>query len=395
MKTMHLFAGAGGGLLADLILGHTPIVAVEWDAYCCKILRERAADGWFPGLHVHEGDVRLFDPSDYAGRVDIVHAGFPCQDLSNAGNRAGLGEGTRSGLYREVLRIAGMVRPRYLFLENVSAILSTKEKILATVCGWAREPGYLFNASNLREKRGFLSRVFEIANSVAVGIVLGDLAARGYDCRWTCLPASATGAPHYRDRWWCLAERADAASERCREAGQLRCNEPEERITGDGETVADAHGEQLRQLRTRCDAGASRTNQETEEKREWLWPDAGQCGQAMADTHSDSGEQGGPGNSQKRKAWGYADRGGKCQILADSMHVHGEGEQSQCTYSEERSITGEGPPRSYSDGLGWWSVEPDVGRVDHGVAARVDRIKALGNGQVPLQAALAWRMLTT
>ena len=361
MKTMHLFAGAGGGLLCDLILGHIPVVAVEWDAYCCQILRERAADGWFPGLHVHEGDIRLFEPSDYAGRVDIVHAGFPCQDLSNAGNRAGLGEGTRSGLYREVLRIAGVVRPRYLFLENVSAILRTKEKILATVCGWAREPGYLFNASNLREKRGFLSRVFEIANSVAVGIVLGDLAARGYDCRWTCLPASATGAPHYRDRWWCLAERADAesarlaqrrssglstvspeesarmvhgserhgedvsdaAGERCREAGQLRCNEPEERITGDGETVADAD----LPLRSRLRIGAQTQDAES-----------GCSSEDVADTHSDSGEQG---------------------------------------------------------GLGWWSVEPDVGRVDHGVAARVDRIKALGNGQVPLQAALAWRMLTT
>ena len=60
---MHLFAGHGGGLLADLILGHTPVVAVEWDGYACQVLRERAADGWFPGLRVWEGDVRLFHPS--------------------------------------------------------------------------------------------------------------------------------------------------------------------------------------------------------------------------------------------------------------------------------------------------------------------------------------------
>ena len=163
MRTMHLFSGAGGGLLADLILGHEPVVAVEWDDYCCRVLRERAADGWFPGLHVHEGDVRLFDPSEYAGRVDCIAAGFPCQDVSNAGARAGLGEGTRSGLYREVLRIAGTVRPRYLFLENVAAIIPL------------------------------------------LGTVLGDLAALGYDCRWLCLRASAVGAPVDRDRWWCLA----------------------------------------------------------------------------------------------------------------------------------------------------------------------------------------------
>ena len=68
MDTMHLFAGIGGGLLADRILGHNPIVAVEWDKYACQVLRERAADGWFPNLRVWEGDVRLFDPSEYAGK---------------------------------------------------------------------------------------------------------------------------------------------------------------------------------------------------------------------------------------------------------------------------------------------------------------------------------------
>ena len=65
MKTMHLFAGVGGGLLADRILGHDPIIAVEWDRYACQVLRERAADGWFPNLRVWEGDVRLFNPSEY------------------------------------------------------------------------------------------------------------------------------------------------------------------------------------------------------------------------------------------------------------------------------------------------------------------------------------------
>ena len=164
MKTMHLFAGAGGGLLGDLILGHEPIIAVEWDRYACQVLRERAADGWFPGLQVWEGDVRLFDPSEYAGKVDCIHAGFPCQDISVAGKQAGVGEETRSGLYREVLRISRVVRPRYLFLENVSAIVTN-----------------------------------------GLGTVLGDLAALGYDSEWLCLRASDCGANHHRDRWWLLA----------------------------------------------------------------------------------------------------------------------------------------------------------------------------------------------
>ena len=164
MRTAHLFAGAGGGLLADLILGHTPTLAVEWDKYCCQVLRERAADGWFPELSVWEGDVRMFDPSEYTGKVDCIHAGFPCQDISVAGKQSGLGEGTRSGLYREVIRIAGVIRPEYIFLENVAAILSN-----------------------------------------GLECVLADVAALGYDCRWTCLRASECGAPHHRDRWWLLA----------------------------------------------------------------------------------------------------------------------------------------------------------------------------------------------
>ena len=165
MQTMHLFAGIGGGMLADLILGHEPIIAVEWDRYACDVLRERAKDGWFPDLRVWEGDVRLFDPSEYTGQVDCIHAGFPCQDISVAGKQAGVSEGTRSGLYKEVLRIADIVKPRYLFLENVAAILSN-----------------------------------------GLGTVLADLAAMGYDSRWICLRASDVGAPHHRDRWWLLAD---------------------------------------------------------------------------------------------------------------------------------------------------------------------------------------------
>ena len=172
-RTMHLFAGHGGGLLADLILGHKPVVAVEWDGYACQVLRERAADGWFPGLRVWEGDVRLFDPSEYAGEVDCIHAGFPCQDISNAGAKAGVGPETRSGLYREVLRIAGVVRPKQLFLENVSAIVSG-----------------------------------------GLETVLADLAALGYDSEWLCLRASDCGAAHHRDRWWLLANTHSAQLER-------------------------------------------------------------------------------------------------------------------------------------------------------------------------------------
>lgn len=163
MRTMHLFAGAGGGLLADLILGHTPVCAVEINPYCCEVLRERRDDGWFPDLHVWEGDVRVFPASEWAGRVDCIHAGFPCQDISYAGQGAGI-NGAKSGLWKEVVRVASVVRPRFIFLENSPAIVS----------------------------RG-------------IGGVLGDLDALGYDARWCVLSASAVGSAQRRERWWCLA----------------------------------------------------------------------------------------------------------------------------------------------------------------------------------------------
>ena len=267
MKTMHLFAGVGGGLLADLILGHEPIVAVEWDAYACQVLRERAADGWFPDLSVWEGDVRLFDPSEYAGRVDCIHAGFPCQDISVAGNQAGVGHETRSGLYREVLRIAGIVRPRYLFLENVSAILGN-----------------------------------------GLGTVLADLAAMGFSAEWGCIRASDCGAPHHRDRWFMVAKsnRVD------------RWSEPQQSDNTCWKEVRDESG--------------------------WI-----------------------------------------CSEVPNTMREGLEGQR------EVASGTGEEFNNACNDS--WWNSESLVGRVANGIPHRIHRLKGLGNAQVPLQAAVAWKLL--
>ena len=95
--------------------------------------------------------------------VDVLCGGFPCQDISLAGKGAGI-DGARSGLWSEYARLIGELRPRYVVVENVSALLG----------------------------RG-------------LGRVLGDLAEIGYDAEWDCLPASAVGAPHRRDRFWLVA----------------------------------------------------------------------------------------------------------------------------------------------------------------------------------------------
>jgi DNA (cytosine-5)-methyltransferase 1 len=162
VNELHLFAGAGGGILAGQLLGHRCVCAVEWDPYAQAVLVARQNDGCFPPFPIWD-DVQTFDGRPWRGIVDVVAGGFPCQDISVAGGGAGI-TGERSGMWKHMARIVGEVRPRYVFVENSPALIT----------------------------RG-------------LGVVLSDLAALGYDCRWTVLGAADVGAPHQRDRFWLVA----------------------------------------------------------------------------------------------------------------------------------------------------------------------------------------------
>lgn len=298
VRTLHLFAGAGGGLLADLILGHEPVCAVEWDAYCCQVLRERASEGWFPNLQVFEGDVRMFPASDWKGRVDCIHAGFPCPPFSVAGKRKGATD--ERNMWPATARIIGEVRPSWVFLENVAGLVSSQY-------GWT---------------------------------VLSDLSRLGYDARWTVLGADQVGAPHRRDRWFLLANAKGGRDGR------------------DGEwTTREGQPDRASQ-----DASSTRG-----------------AGLAGSQQHGTS-DKGGAGAHGPTAEFREDVANAKCVRLErpefqSNVETNGDNIISRSGYE------------------GWWSVEPDLGRVAHGVASRVDRLKALGNGQVALQAALAWTLL--
>ncbi len=160
MKHLDLFSGIGGFALAARWVGWETVGFCEIDPYCQKVLRKH-----WPDVPIYE-DVKAVTGKGL--RADgitpsIITGGFPCQDISYAGKGAGI-RGERSGLWAELCRIIGEVRPQYALLENVSALLS----------------------------RG-------------LDTVLGDLAEIGYDCEWHCIPASHVGAPHIRDRVWIIA----------------------------------------------------------------------------------------------------------------------------------------------------------------------------------------------
>ena len=100
--------------------GYRSVCYVEQDPFCQRVLQARMRDGTLHRAPIWS-DVRTFDGRAWAGRVDIISGGFPCQDISKAGLRKGL-QGERSGLWHEMARTIGQVKPRYVVLENVTAL---------------------------------------------------------------------------------------------------------------------------------------------------------------------------------------------------------------------------------------------------------------------------------
>jgi DNA (cytosine-5)-methyltransferase 1 len=297
MRELALFAGAGGGILGGSLLGWRTICAVERDPYAAGVLIARQNDGSLPPFPVWD-DVSTFDGRPWRGAVDVISGGFPCQDISIAGKGAGI-TGERSGLWKEMARIIGEVRPRYVFVENSPMLIH----------------------------RGLIT-------------VLGDLASLGYDSRWGVLGARDVGAPHKRERLWIVAD------------------------SGSGWRSDDelcARGDVVRV-----------------------------CGKELANSK---------GKRPQRSENSDRNDGAACEKRASEFTRSGDGisknvaDSNSSRFKEQRRTVADGSAHEAVECGDWWGIEPDVGRVAHGVAARVDKLRALGNGQVPSVAALAWAKL--
>ena len=390
---MHLFAGAGGGLLCDLILGHDPIIAVEWDPYCCAVLRERAADGWWPELRVHEGDVRMFDPSPYAGEVGCIAAGFPCQPFSIAGIR----KGTRDerDLFGEVLRCVEVIRPQYIFLENVPGILSSRSP--TCVCGWPyRRGGVHQNTKAAQQTNLSASSKYQYdcesrtnSDGNAKGVRRAHLQ--------TGLPSGemgkATRVAYYWGRCGFIFGKdspiLDVEAETSRFSDLFGCYEDGIGMDGRNEKTRSHHegkNASAQQKRTNCPECGRRLV-----RGAGLVSYMGIVLRDLAASGYDARWTCIPASAAG--APHYRDRWWCLAESADTKCVNGKGEQSQRIDEkewEEQNKRSLGPLDLRQL---WWAIEPPVGRVDHGVAHRSNRIKALGEGQVPVQAATAWVML--
>ena len=274
MNELALFAGAGGGILGGKLLGWRTVCAVEWEPYPASVLCARQNDGLLPPFPIWD-DVQTFDGKPWAGIVDVVSGGFPCQDISVAGKGDGL-DGERSGMWREMARIIGEVRPKYAFVEN-SPMLVTR--------GLER--------------------------------VLADLTAMGYDSRWGVISAADIGAKHRRDRIWIVAS-SDSNKQHRRSKSQQPFN--------------------------------------------ISWQEV------------------------------HDEFGGFRAEIPDSEYV-GNTESTGFT----SCVEGQGQREPWRASIGsaqWWEIEPPLDRVVDGMVDRVDRLKAIGNGQVSQVARIAWEVLS-
>ncbi|UYL87004.1 DNA methyltransferase [Mycobacterium phage BABullseye] len=167
-----LFSGVGGlDLAVEEVFGGITVWQSEVNKHASVVLAKRFG---VPNL----GDITQVDWKEVPP-VDVLCGGFPCQDVSHAGLKAGIEDGTRSGLWSYFAEAISVLRPRYVVIENVRGLLSAK----------ATGP------------QGVSMR--------AMGRVLGDLSDLGYDARWKTLAAARVGAPHKRERVFILATPAD------------------------------------------------------------------------------------------------------------------------------------------------------------------------------------------
>ena len=226
---------------------------VEIEAYAAAVLAARMQEGSLDAAPIWS-DIRTFDARDWTGAVDLVMGGFPCQDLSVAGKRAGL-DGARSGLFFDLLRVANDSGAFGLILENVGGIASAS----ATVVDEAGES------------------IFERACSR----VMGELADSGWNAEWLTLRASDVGANHQRERWFCLAWRRVAHGhddERPGQCVQLRPGRQEQTAPDAGRTDAA--------LADTDSAGLGSGGRQGHDRSRHSRPDDGACGTAVADAAS-------------------------------------------------------------------------------------------------------------
>lgn len=332
LTELSLFSGAGGGLLGTThLLGWKTVCYVEWDKYAIEILKARIKDGYLHDAPIWD-NVFTFDGRPWAGCVDVVSAGFPCQPFSVAGK--GMAEDDPRNGWPATLRIIREVRPVYAKLENVPGLIS---------------------------KPYFRT-------------ILGELSEAGFSFEWDCISAAEVGANHKRERVWIVAY--SESNREWRMAMEREQNKEDAHAHGKGSSVEP------------CGFCGYEFDHELLGKYG--------CPNCEGDVPNPK-RNGRKGSGKKRESEGSTGlrggtRGDKIKEISNPIGERlRERRQSDDLTAPSRD---DHAGREEADGDGaWWAAEPELGRVANGVAHRVDRLRAIGNGQVPAVVREAWRRL--
>jgi DNA (cytosine-5)-methyltransferase 1 len=318
LKVLDLFSGIGGFSLGlERTEGFETVAFCEIEPFPRSVLKTH-----WPDIPIYE-DVTKLDAKqlkDSGIEVDVICGGFPCQDISAAGKGAGL-NGKRSGLWYEFHRLIKEIKPQYAIIENVSVLRS----------------------------RG-------------LDDVLGSLAEIGYDAEWHCIPASAVGAPHQRDRIWIIAYPSNGNR---RVVGHT--NSQSEYSLFDGSSFERSRSASPARPVHISDTGSG--NHVADSGREH-----GNPGRIIKTADRQTGERNQGADYTKRRGNVVADTSGE---RVQGLRAGGQQEPYSYVQQAISMCLREGFSQAY------WEIEPDVDRVVDGFPKRVDRLKALGNAVVP------------
>ena len=335
MRHGELCAGYNGlGMAVEEVFGATPAWFSEFDAAPSKVLAHHWPD--VPNY----GDMTKIDWAAIEP-VDIISGGTPCQDLSSAGRRAGMNEGTRSNLWVQMREAIAIQRPRYVVWENVRGAFSAEASSSVEQC-----PGCVGDTS---DGRVFLR---------ALGRVLGDLSDLGYDCQWRGLRAADVGACHPRFRVFVLAENANFTT-----GG-------ERRIAAPGQTKS----------------GRTRTDARRRSGTPAAYPNGGRRRESDNRHISDSPFGARPAAVPDKSDWGPDAWGVYGPAIRRWESVMGRRSPSPTELNTQGNHRLSPHFTEWMMGLpGGWVTDPSIG------ISRNDMLKLCGNGVVPQQAAAALR----
>lgn len=390
LPTVISFCAGYGGIERGLELAgieHRVLAYVEIEAFSIANLVAKMEQGELVPAPIYT-DIKTFPSDLFRDSVDIITGGYPCQPFSVAG-RAQAFDDPRY-LFPYILDHVRAIRPAQCFFENVE---------------------------------GHINRGLES--------VLQDLEGAGYDSTWGIFSAEEVGAPHQRKRIFILANRISGG---CRAKGECggvagvqakgsdNSSEAAEPSTREkiSPSVSNANSHAIRkqsggssredrtsetlsgvngEARSMANSNSSRQLQsQGSESEQWGW--TGDSGQerTMADTDSDDRRD--RSRTLPRERWPWLEHrsgserqpiGQPEEELANSDSFRSQGvrsnEHQEGRQRQEERQTG------LCSGAEIWDVEPELGRVAHGITDRVDRLRLLGNGVVPQTAARAWEVL--